>query len=179
MAKPYITIGCPTSGGGKVISGNSSFLIEGIPIACVGDKATCPKHKTIATIMSGDAHMQIFGKAAAQVGDSLSCGCKLLQKQSLVVGDNGGTSLGTQVASNNLTSINSFVKTDFFDEEIILKTKDGKILTNVPFFITDKDGNTYQGVTNEQGSCGRIRTKSQQTLDVLLGVTALEKWNSS
>lgn len=29
MATPYIVMGCPTSGGGQVISGNSSFLIEG------------------------------------------------------------------------------------------------------------------------------------------------------
>ncbi|HFF4291387.1 TPA: PAAR domain-containing protein, partial [Acinetobacter baumannii] len=27
MATPYITIGCPTTGGGQVISGNSLFLI--------------------------------------------------------------------------------------------------------------------------------------------------------
>ncbi|MFH4406440.1 PAAR domain-containing protein, partial [Acinetobacter baumannii] len=25
MASPYITIGCPTTGGGQVISGNSAF----------------------------------------------------------------------------------------------------------------------------------------------------------
>lgn len=36
MATPYITIGCPTTGGGKVLTGNSAFLVEGIPIACVG-----------------------------------------------------------------------------------------------------------------------------------------------
>ncbi|WP_445403626.1 PAAR domain-containing protein [Acinetobacter vivianii] len=89
MATPYIVVGCPTTGGGQVLSGNSMFLIEGIPIACVGDKATCPKHKTVATIISGDPHMQIFGKAAARVNDSLSCGCKLLPKQGLVVQDNG------------------------------------------------------------------------------------------
>ncbi|MFI7959804.1 PAAR domain-containing protein, partial [Acinetobacter baumannii] len=54
MASPYITIGCPTTGGGQVISGNSTFLIDGIAIACVGDKATCPAHKTVSTIVSGD-----------------------------------------------------------------------------------------------------------------------------
>ncbi|HCV3109935.1 TPA: PAAR domain-containing protein [Acinetobacter baumannii] len=84
MASPYITIGCPTTGGGQVISGNSAFLIEGIAIACVGDKATCPTHKTVSTIVSGDPNMQVMGKAAARVNDSLSCGCKLLPKQSLV-----------------------------------------------------------------------------------------------
>jgi uncharacterized Zn-binding protein involved in type VI secretion len=85
MASPYITIGCPTTGGGKVISGQSSFLIEGIAVACVGDKATCPLHKTVATITSGDPYAQVMGKAMARVNDSLSCGCKLLAKQTLVV----------------------------------------------------------------------------------------------
>ncbi|SPL69713.1 PAAR domain-containing protein [Acinetobacter stercoris] len=88
MATPYITIGCPTTGGGQVISGDSSFLIEGIPVACVGDKATCPLHKTVSTIVSGDSHMQVMGKPVARAGDSLSCGCKLLPKQSSVVGAN-------------------------------------------------------------------------------------------
>ncbi len=71
------------------------------------------------------------------------------------------------------------MKTDFFDEEIILKTEDGQILTNVPFFITDQEGKNYQGITDEKGSCGRIKTNNKQTLDVLLGVMALEKWNGS
>ncbi|EYT12657.1 PAAR motif family protein [Acinetobacter sp. 1592897] len=89
MATPYITIGCPTTGGGKVISGNSLFLIDGKAVACTGDKATCPTHKLVATIVSGDPYMNIFGKLAARVGDSLSCGCKLLPQQNLVVQDNG------------------------------------------------------------------------------------------
>ncbi len=54
MATPYITIGCPTTGGGVVLTGQDSFKIEGIPAACVGDKATCPLHKTVSTIISGD-----------------------------------------------------------------------------------------------------------------------------
>jgi len=63
-------------------------VIEGIPVACVGDTASCPLHKTVATIVSGDAHMQVLGKAVARVNDSLSCGCKLLPKQSSVLGAN-------------------------------------------------------------------------------------------
>ncbi|HFF5212697.1 TPA: PAAR domain-containing protein, partial [Acinetobacter baumannii] len=100
MATPYITIGCPTTGGGQVISGNSSFLIDGIAVACVGDKATCPTHKIVATIVSGDPNMQIFGKAAARVNDSLSCGCKLLPKQNLVVQDNGGGAASSAAKSS-------------------------------------------------------------------------------
>ena len=81
MATPYIVVGCPTTGGGQVISGNSIFLVEGRAIACVGDKATCPKHQTVATIITGDPHMQVLGKAAARVNDALSCGCRLLPMQ--------------------------------------------------------------------------------------------------
>lgn len=39
MTTPYIIIGCPTTSGGRVISWNSIFLIDGFAIACAGDKA--------------------------------------------------------------------------------------------------------------------------------------------
>lgn len=119
MATPYITIGCPTTGGGQVISGNSMFLIDGIAVACVGDKATCPTHKVVATIVSGDPCMQIFGKAAARVNDPLSCGCKLLPQQNLVVQDNGGGATSSAAKSSsapmsqNQQTTDSFVKDEY------------------------------------------------------------------
>ena len=88
MALPYITIGSPTTGGGRVVSGQSTFLREGKPVACVGDKATCPKHKCVSTIVSGDNHMIVMGKPAAQHNSPLSCGCKCIANQSLNVGQN-------------------------------------------------------------------------------------------
>lgn len=74
----YITVDWPTSGEGKVISGNQNFLIAGKAIACVGDEATCSVHNTIVVITTGDPHHHIGGRAIARVGDLLSCGCKLL-----------------------------------------------------------------------------------------------------
>lgn len=128
MATPYITIGCPTTGGGQVISGNGLFQIDGIPVACTGDKATCPTHKVVATIVSGDPHMNIFGKLAARAGDSLSCGCKLLPKQNLVVQDNGGgaassaKSSSAPMAQNQQQTTDSFVK-DEYENYYIENTK--------------------------------------------------------
>ncbi|WP_171503243.1 PAAR domain-containing protein [Acinetobacter haemolyticus] len=119
MATPYIVIGCPTTGGGKVISGNSSFLIEGKAIACVGDKVTCPKHQTVSTIITGDPYMQVFGKAAARVNDSLSCGCKLLPMQNLVIQDNGGGAASSTTKSSlapmsqQQPATNSFVEDEY------------------------------------------------------------------
>lgn len=77
MASTYITVGFLTTGGGEVISGNKNFLIDGKPIACVGDEATCPTHNTIAFIITGDPEIQFGGLPVAREGDLLSCGCKL------------------------------------------------------------------------------------------------------
>lgn len=88
MSRPYITIGSSTTGGGKVITANSSFLIDNKAVACVGDKATCPTHKTIATIVAADNHTVVMGKAVAQHNSLLSCGCKCIADQFLTVGNN-------------------------------------------------------------------------------------------
>ncbi len=132
MATPYIVIGCPTTGGGQVITGNASFLIEGIPIACIGDKATCPKHQTVATIIAGDPNMQVMGKAAARVNDPLSCGCKLLPKQNLVVRDLG--SGVTQSEEKSCKSENkSKVKYSSLETQIRLEIKKGNYLRQYVF----------------------------------------------
>lgn len=172
MATPYIVIGCPTTGGGQVISGNSMFLIDGFAIACVGDKATCPTHQVVATIVSGDPYMQIFGKAAARVNDSLSCGCKLLPKQSLVVQNNGGsTSPASQVVKvakfqdslTSQTNKHSFLSQN--DEHgIKFQFKDeatGKPLAQQYFRLKAPDGTEVEGFTNKSGHTELIKTGTE------------------
>lgn len=160
MATPYITIGCPTTGGGKVISGNSLFQIDGIPVACTGDKATCPTHKVLATIVSGDPNMNIFGKMAARAGDSLSCGCKLLPKQNLVVRDNGGGATSSAAKSSpapvsqKQPAMDSFAK-DEYENYYIENSK----TTMVPFkpwlFPYDQDKSSLFGQVMQtmSGAC--------------------------
>lgn len=154
MATPYITIGCPTSGGGQVISGNNMFLVDGIPVACVGDKATCPTHKVVATIVSGDPYMQIFGKSAARVNDSLSCGCKLLPQQNLVVQDNGGGS-SQSADTTNTAAQDSFIEDKPKEYGIQFQLKDEKtqkIFSEIPYsIIYKKDGKVETGWTDKEG----------------------------
>ncbi|KAG0769862.1 hypothetical protein G6F57_020792 [Rhizopus arrhizus] len=62
-----------------------------MPVARVGDKATCPKHQRVATIVSGDITLTFEGQPVARHGDRLSCGCSLIAgKQSRVYVDMGG-----------------------------------------------------------------------------------------
>ncbi|WP_280525135.1 PAAR domain-containing protein [Acinetobacter guerrae] len=162
MATPYITIGCPTTGGGQVMSGNSIFLIEGIAIACVGDKATCPKHKTVATIISGDPHMQVMGKAAARVNDSLSCGCKLLPKQNLVVQENGGNSRGnTDSIENILRDVSN--NHNIFDEQVqvVLDNSFSNFLSGLGYKLK-VGGNLVEGILDNEGKTSRFITDSPE-----------------
>ncbi|MFC0784158.1 PAAR domain-containing protein [Acinetobacter baumannii] len=180
MATPYITIGCPTSGGGQVISGNNMFLIDGIPVACVGDKATCPTHKVVATIVSGDPCMQIFGKAAARVNDSLSCGCKLLPQQNLDVQDNGGGAASSASKSSSAPisqkqpATDSFVKDEYENYYIEQNTTKYVKFTNGIFPYDEDKKNLFGAISQAvSGVCTFIVTYILKGQELFVTVSML------
>lgn len=83
MGQPYIVVGDKTSGGGVVLTGAPTTVINGKPMARVGDRATCQKHRGIFSIKTGDPDWDIDGQAAARNGDKLDCGCVLIASQNL------------------------------------------------------------------------------------------------
>jgi uncharacterized Zn-binding protein involved in type VI secretion len=67
----------PTSHGGKVTNVTATyFTVSGKPLACVGDKCSCPIHGDGA-IIEGDSHHTIDGTAVAYDGHKTSCGATL------------------------------------------------------------------------------------------------------
>ena len=87
--KNFIVLGDSTTHGGTVITawGRDSAqptTIDGIPIACVGDKVTCPRCKGTHTIIGGadGPRVEIDGRLAARHGDGVSDGSKLVSSQS-------------------------------------------------------------------------------------------------
>lgn len=168
MATPYITLGSPTTGGGKIISGDSSFIIDGKAIACVGDKATCPKHKCIATILAGDNHMIIMGKPAAVHNSPLSCGCKCIGDQHLVVGDNGGGSRASSSPVLRQPVASSFVKNNSEEYGHQFQLKDqltGEPLVNVCYEII-KNGEAIHGTTDENGFTELVTGDSAEEIEL-------------
>jgi uncharacterized Zn-binding protein involved in type VI secretion len=76
--KNVIRVGDPTSHGGKVITGASSFEVDGIAVACVGDKCICPQQGHVdCTIVEGDSQFVVDGRAVAFDGHKTSCGAVL------------------------------------------------------------------------------------------------------
>ena len=167
MATPYIALGSPTTGGGKVISANESFIINGKAIACVGDKATCPKHKCVATILAGDNHMTVMGKPAAQHNSPLSCGCRCIGDQHLVVGDNGGGLREKSLVANTSFFANNFIKEPQkkFDEQIQICIPDesADIFQYLSYQV--KVGESYiEGTFDENGKTKRFMTQSEELI---------------
>jgi uncharacterized Zn-binding protein involved in type VI secretion len=80
--RPFIRVGDSTDHGGVVVGGSSTDIIEGKPVARIGDSVTCPKHGS-TTIVSGDATMLVDGKPAARHGDKCGCGATLVASQSV------------------------------------------------------------------------------------------------
>lgn len=80
--RPFIRLGDSTDHGGLVITASTPDLIEGRPIARVGDTVTCPIDGHGPTvIITGDAGTLIGGQPAARAGDLCACGARLLPSQ--------------------------------------------------------------------------------------------------
>ena len=77
--KGVIRLGDPTDHGGQVVSvGDSNYVVDGIPVARLGDVCSCPKKgHNGCTIVSANASFQVSGVAVAFEGDKTSCGATL------------------------------------------------------------------------------------------------------
>lgn len=80
MGQDLITIGSPTTTGGKVIKGDVSVTVGNKAIALIGDLATCmcglPSCKKVGEIIAiGPRQATLNGKAYAKSGDMVNTGC--------------------------------------------------------------------------------------------------------
>jgi uncharacterized Zn-binding protein involved in type VI secretion len=83
MNKPLIVVGDKTDHGGVVLTGSSITLIDGKPVACVGDTVSCPRkgHGGTTVIATGSSGMAIDSRMVARHGDKTACGATLLSSQ--------------------------------------------------------------------------------------------------
>ena len=82
MARPVIRLGDPTSHGGRVISASARMTIDGIPVALVGDRCTCPiPYHYNCVIVEGESEVIYDGIQVALEGHKTSCGATLIPSQ--------------------------------------------------------------------------------------------------
>ncbi|MDR9890298.1 DUF2345 domain-containing protein, partial [Pseudenterobacter timonensis] len=82
----------------------------------------------------------------------------------------------TPTSSISMPLVEDLIRIGFFDEQFRILNDIGKPMANVPYFISSESGETFKGITDNQGLCKRVFSKESTKLTVWLGVQALERW---
>ena len=79
MARRQARLGDRSDHGGEIVSGAFRTLVNGRPVARMGDKHDCPVpgHGT-TDIVSGSPDTQTEGRPNARVGDAADCGARII-----------------------------------------------------------------------------------------------------
>lgn len=79
MGKNVVRLGDPTTHGGMVITASSTTIIEGKPVALVGDLVSCPvPYHGINPIIGSASKCISDGKLMAMDQCLCACGCKVI-----------------------------------------------------------------------------------------------------
>ena len=184
MRRYTITLGAPSTSGGKVISASSDGKIDGLPIALEGDLVTCPVCKTAGKILCvGPRIPETWGgKNVALENDLCICRCasapRLLPNQTMrcqVIKDTGralsnpGAGLGVGAASN-MTFTDRFALVDEHDgsplscREYAVVRASGKL----EFGTSDAFGQTHLLSTTSHAECVEIYVQGVMTAASLI-----------
>ena len=160
----FITKGCFTDHGGKIIQGDDSWLVDGKAAHLEGMAHYCPKCKDLSrAIASENGFMQVNGKNLIVAGDLSSCGSKYIKISDLAVRSRG---------SGLLSNLHNLVNKLKFDERIQLIDKDDdEPLVNVPYYLKNsKTGEIVaQGITDHNGYSERFYTEKSEDIDIYIG----------
>ena len=182
MEKIIITVGDANTGGGRVISGSQAHTIMGRAIARLGDLVDCPARYPggqvhgVNPIVEGVKNYPIDGVPIAVEGFKSACGCALVGSMPASTHVSGVARLLLPSASAPSVGFCAQAGEPVYDEQLRIVDEAGLPMAQVPFHITDGQGNVYTGLTDAEGCCARVHTDGAQTLTVLTGVLALEQW---
>jgi uncharacterized Zn-binding protein involved in type VI secretion len=158
-----ITLGAPSTSGGKVISASSDGKIDGVPIALEGDLVTCPRCKTAGKILCvGPRIPETWnGKNVALENDLCICRCpvapKLLPNQILrsqVIKDSG-RALSSPAGGMAARGAPERLFTDRF---VLVDERDGQPLARREYAVVRASGKLEFGTSDDGGRTHLLST---------------------
>lgn len=161
--KPVIVVGNMTTHGGVVQEGEPRWLVDGKSAHLGGMTHYCPKCKIISKAIPDPDSLNVFGRLLIVAGNKSTCGAEYLPQQHLVVVDTTSARVSSINNSSFLPSI------PYFDEQFILKTDEGELLTNTPYTIKMMDGSFVKGISDVEGKTKRIETEKAENLEIYIG----------
>ena len=168
-----IRLGDKTSGGGYVtIASGTNFIIDGIPLALVGDKASCPTHGGVQTFVEGCQGNTTDGKGWVIEGCRLSCGSIALSScaDTFWVED----SVGVLLPSSHVAELSPWFSHPqdpngtAYDQQFQLLDSAGRPAPNAKYRIVTSSGQYKRGVTDSEGMTMRVWSSVEEDLQVHL-----------
>ena len=79
MARPQARLGDKSSHGGTIITGSLTTMVNGRPVARMGDKHVCPiPGHGVTPIVTGSLKTTTDGRPNAGMGDTTGCGATIV-----------------------------------------------------------------------------------------------------
>jgi uncharacterized Zn-binding protein involved in type VI secretion len=181
MKRYFLKVGDRSTAGGFVTEGDATTTHHGTALTYLGARVSCPACNSEGRIIpSGPRRPFIMmGKDAALDGDLCGCKCipppEMRASQDSMWEEFGGAELDTRGFTANGTPIER-PPTGTFDERLRIVDDRQQPLARVPYHIRTSRGRTYKGITDASGYCPRVYTETADTLDIALGMKALDRW---
>jgi uncharacterized Zn-binding protein involved in type VI secretion len=174
--------GDKSTNGGVVLEGIAGCILNGTPLTFIGARVWCNGCKSEGFIASKGPHRTatMMGKQQALEGDICVCRCTpapiMLASQDTASHSFQTHELASQDSAGTSTSITSKNRR-FYDECVRVIDKNGRPIASIPYHIRTPGGAVYKGLTDVSGHCPRVYTDNSSTLDIAIGMRALERWS--
>jgi uncharacterized Zn-binding protein involved in type VI secretion len=181
MKRFFLLVGDRSSAGGTILDAEPASTDHGARLAFVGAEVRCDACQSTGRIVARGPRRAsaAMHKIAALDGDLCVCDCvpapvMLASQDDMFESFNddelasmGFTADGTPIDRTRISS---------FDERVRVVDENYLPLTRVPYHIRTSGGVTYKGITDASGFCPRVYTRHAETLDIALGMKALDRW---
>lgn len=149
MGFAFIREGDTTSHGGRVLACSPGNKSDGVPLALLGDKVSCPKCGGIYPIVGvKNLGVTFDGRPVASEGDTTACGATLIASQNNTTAE--PTSGGSVGGGKSVLSETS-PQTPYRGRFQVLDDATRKPIAGHPYTVTSADGQTIKGVTDNSG----------------------------
>lgn len=167
-----IRVGDATTHGGKVISGDTTMIVHGRPVARVGDMVICPACQGTFPIVEGNPGMRRNGKPIAYEGCRTSCGAQLLASEATfhhnVPSGGGGSAVASPAPMDllNVTVDAAHQVQTYHGRVQVMDRTSGRSMPNVKVRLTCTDGQSLECVTDPQGYTPTIHSDQPASVDI-------------
>lgn len=153
MGFSFIREGDTTSHGGRVLACAPENKSDGVPLALLGDKVSCPRCGGVYPIVGvKNLGVTFDGRPVASEGDTTACGATLIASQNATTASPTSDPGGSIGAGKSVLAHRSEQDTGPYRGRFqLVDDKTRQAIPNHPYTVTSAGGQTIQGTTDNNG----------------------------